>query len=286
MNVVKPNGYSCLYGTPPRQQGSILALSVHFRYTIGKEHAPTSTEDNKQMATIQNRHSYRAVLSDARGIKASKAFEKFGSVKVKVGKRPVADERRMLELLVDKLPTPISLRIDANRRLALDQAIELFGGLPRERIEYLEEPLQTGRALKELTEATGLRLALDESLFFPDPTRFREGPLIAAWILKPARMGGYLETMAYAERAQETGKFCVISSCLESGLGLWAQAQLAAAVNEEPVAAGLATDTLLDGDLIDPPFDSSAGTLRTADWRGEPSEAFLTEAGWMEEARS
>ena len=192
----------------------------------------------------------------------------------------------MLDLLIERLPESVGLRIDANRRFSLEQAIELFGGLPRERIEYLEEPLQTGRALKELTETTGLPLALDESLFFPDPTRFREGPLIAAWILKPARMGGYLETMAYAERATEIGKFVVISSCLESGLGLWAQAQLAAAVNEKPVAAGLATDAFLDGDLLDPPFDSSAGTLRAADWCGEPSKAFLREAGWLEGARS
>ena len=56
------------------------------------------------------------------------------------------------------------LRIDANRSLTLDGAKRLFEGLDPARVEYLEEPLSLPLELPALHFATGLSIALDESL--------------------------------------------------------------------------------------------------------------------------
>ncbi|NIR44403.1 MAG: o-succinylbenzoate synthase [Gemmatimonadetes bacterium] len=196
-------------------------------------------------------------------------------LKLKLGRgRPLEDERRQLEKLASALPPGTSLRLDGNRGYELDEATTLLAGLDRRRVEYLEEPLRDPRLLPRLSERTGLPIALDESLHDDELNGLWAHPCVAAHVLKPTRLGGFAETLRRAERGLRDGKRCVISSCLESGLGLSALAQLAAAIGDAPTAAGLATFQLLADDLCDPPLAATDWQLRTDDWIAQPAPRF------------
>lgn len=218
---------------------------------------------------------FAGAYEEAQAAVADGSLARFPAVKVKVGRRPLAEDRRILMLLHEHLPETTLLRLDANRSLSLDDALERFRDLPAERVEYLEEPLSNPSELAELSARTGLRMALDETLHDPAHTGLGRTQHVAAWILKPALIGHWKRVRYLAEDATKHGKAVVISSTLESGLGLWALAQVAAALPGADVPAGLATDPWLKLDIVSPPYDSSPGFVRTADWIAAPAPAIL-----------
>jgi O-succinylbenzoate synthase len=76
------------------------------------------------------------------------------------------------------------------------------------------------------------------------------------------------------ELAERAGLPVVVSSALESSVGLGAGLALAAALPELPHACGLATATLLTGDLVEQPLHAEGGLLPVE--RRDPSEELLT----------
>ena len=203
----------------------------------------------------------------------------YALIKVKVGRRPVREEREVLRLLLGELDPATRLRLDGNRALRRADAVELLDGTPTERIEYFEEPLRDVGELASLAAETGISIGLDESLREPERVDVT-APWVGAWVIKPSLAGGFRGTLRTAARARDAGIECVVSSCFESGLGLGALAQLAACVGN--AAAGLATDRWLAADLIEPRFSSEGGAVATRDWVGEPSPAVLRELGLAE----
>jgi len=210
----------------------------------------------------------RAALSEGR-------FAHFASLKVKVGRRRPDEDWALLETLLEGLPRQTRLRLDANRALTLEDACQRFGGLPLDRIEYLEEPLSDPTQLTTLHQRTGLPIALDESLQDPRLKQLRNAEGVSAWVLKPARFGDLARLHSLALEAAPDKIGIVLSSCLETGLGLSAQVQLAAALPNASAPAGLATEGWLASDLIEPPFDSSLGMIETAAWQGRPAPDVL-----------
>lgn len=63
---------------------------------------------------------------------------------------------------LDVIPDRVRLRIDFNARLTADEFVRVAATLPRERIDFVEDPCPYDEATwAELRERTGLRLALD-----------------------------------------------------------------------------------------------------------------------------
>lgn len=189
-------------------------------------------------------------------------------VKVKVGQHSLDQDRATLAHLCERHETT-RWRLDGNRAFTLTQARELLSDLDQARIEYFEEPLRDPTDLPALHEATGVSLALDETLREPTHEDLWVAPGVTAWVCKPALHGGFVATQALARRALDARVSLVVSSCFESGLGLWALAQLAACVQTPGVAAGLGTDRWIAEDLIDPPFGAGADRVAVDDWVGE-----------------
>ncbi len=214
-------------------------------------------------------------LAAARGALDAGELRGYAAVKVKVGRRPPDEERLLLSLLLTELPEGVLLRLDANRAMQLGDACALVDGIDVDRIEYFEEPLRDPAELRTLHRRAGVRIALDESLDIPlaeGEEDWRHGPGITTWVLKPSRHGALLESMKIGARAVERGIGCVVSSCFESGLGLWTLTHLAASMVEQR-AAGLATDRWLAADVIAPRFSSAGGTLRLSDAVMAPADA-------------
>ena len=176
----------------------------------------------------------------------------YGIVKVKVGALDPAADRRRLETLFAATPPPVRFRLDANRAWTPRQALAVLSGLPADRIEYVEEPLAATHLddLDEVHRRCGLLFALDETL--ADPRRWAEwlrSGSVGAVILKPTLLGGLSPALALAAAARAANKQVVVTSTLETGVGVTACLHLAAAVATAP--CGLDTLRLLDGTLLD-----------------------------------
>ena len=63
---------------------------------------------------------------------------------------------------IDVIPDRVRLRIDFNATLTAEEFVRIAAMLPRERIDFIEDPCPYDAAVwRELRERTGLRLALD-----------------------------------------------------------------------------------------------------------------------------
>jgi O-succinylbenzoate synthase len=92
-------------------------------------------------------------------------------------------------------------------------------------------------------------------------------------VLKVQPLGGVRACLELAERI---GLPVVVSSALESSVGLAAGVALAAALPELPYACGLATAQLFTADLATDPFLPVDGALQVR--RPEPDPALLAAA--------
>ena len=71
-------------------------------------------------------------------------------------------------------------------------------------------------------------------------------------VVKAGRLGGLDRAAEVMRAALNAGKATVVTSSLESGVGIAASAHLAATLPSHPYAHGLATGILLEQDLLTP----------------------------------
>jgi O-succinylbenzoate synthase len=183
----------------------------------------------------------------------------YGTVKLKVGARTVAEDVRLVRALGEELGNGISLRLDANRAWAYEEAVEFVRGAAR--FEYVEEPLAGPARLPDLARQFGVPVALDESLVGMEPDELEKHRYARAVVLKPALLGGISRTLRMAEQALRLGMTPVVSSAYESGVGTAALVALAAGIGEHPVPAGLDTYRTLAGDVLETPLSLSAPSV-------------------------
>lgn len=193
-------------------------------------------------------------LDEGLAARARAATERgFRVLKVKVAGDP---ERAAAALgaLAAGLPEGVSLRLDANRAWPPGPArcfVEAVAGLP---VESLEEPLGEGpaEALAALQDICDFPLALDESLAGPDAPGLVDGTPARRVVLKPAVLGGLRRALDLARRARRRGLEVVVTSLLDSAVGVRAAAHLAAALGPGP-AHGLDTGRWLAEDVTASP---------------------------------
>jgi o-succinylbenzoate synthase len=195
----------------------------------------------------------------------------FRVYKFKVGVAPVTDELALLQRLAGRLPSGVTLRLDANRAWSRTLAKAFLAGIKGLPVESLEEPLArpTPTSLGALQRAATCALALDESLGTLDLGQVLEYPAVRRLVLKPMLHGGLLRCLDLARRARQAGLEALITTSLDSAAGSWAAAQLAAALDQPlpRLAHGLATSDWLAQDLGRPP-PIEGGLLRLPDLPG------------------
>ncbi|MCH1865161.1 o-succinylbenzoate synthase [Nocardioides sp. CFH 31398] len=154
------------------------------------------------------------------------------------------------------------VRIDANGAWSVDDARDALARLDRAAggLEYAEQPCATVEDLAALRRRTSVRIAADESIRrAADPYRVRDLEAADVAVLKVQPLGGVAACLRVAE---DIGLPVVVSSAVESSIGLAAGVALAAALPELPHACGLGTATLLARDLLDPALVPVDGALR------------------------
>ncbi|MGP9681924.1 MULTISPECIES: o-succinylbenzoate synthase [unclassified Brachybacterium] len=182
----------------------------------------------------------------------------------------LAEDTERIEAVRDALGPTGRIRIDANAAWTLDQAKEALPLLDRAAggLEYAEQPCASIEDLAALRRAVDIPIAADESVRrAEDPLRVARAGAADVLVMKVQPLGGVQRCLELADQA---GLPVVVSSALESSVGLSAGLALAAALPDLPYACGLATASLLTGDLVPDALHARAGTLPVA--RPEPLE--------------
>ncbi|MBM7825901.1 O-succinylbenzoate synthase [Arcanobacterium pluranimalium] len=194
------------------------------------------------------------------------------TAKVKVADKKPYTSASYIENDLDRLAavrqaigSEAKIRIDVNARWSREEAIELIprydmaaGGL-----EYVEQPVQTVEDLAYVRKKVDVPIAADESIRrASDPFLVKKMGAADVVVLKNQPLGGVRPTL---ELAAELDMPVVVSSALESSVGLCAGLALAAALPQLPFACGLATSSLLHEDVTSEPLVAHNGMMSLRD---------------------
>ena len=170
--------------------------------------------------------------------------------KVKVGSDLTADLVRLAR--VRKFVPKARLRIDVNGSWSVKDALlnlrTIYGEVAGEFLEYVEQPVTTLDEMKELKETLNIpvKIAADELLRKSNNPDLSNAADIL--ILKVAPLGGIAKSLEIAKKYKLP---VVVSSALESAVGISHGLKLAAALPELNYASGLATGKLFSEDIAD-----------------------------------
>lgn len=158
------------------------------------------------------------------------------------------------------------LRVDANGAWSIAEAtgalariVDIAGGL-----EYAEQPVAGVEPLAQLREAlqkagVEVRIAADEAVRkAEDPLRVARLGAADLIVVKAAPLGGVDRAL---ELVGQAGLDAVVSSALDTSVGLTAGVALAARLPNLPYACGLGTVTLFESELVDQPLTPVAGQI-------------------------
>lgn len=186
------------------------------------------------------------------------------TVKVKVTGDLPADRERVAAVR-DLVGPAARIRLDVNAAWTLADALQQLPVLAQAAggLEYVEQPLASLAEMAQLRCETGIAVAVDETLRLAtdpfDPAMLaavRDAADVA--VLKVAPLGGVGNVLTLARRLAMP---VVVSSAMDTAVGLSAGIAAACALPHPPLACGLGTGALLAADVIDPPLVPVDGRL-------------------------
>ena len=175
-----------------------------------------------------------------------------GTAKVKVADRggTLAQDLARVEAVRAALGPAGAVRVDATAAWDVETAVRELTLLDRAAggLQYAEQPCATVAELAAVRRRVDVPIAADESI------RRAQDPLAVALagaadiaVIKCAPLGGVRRAL---EVAQACGLPCVVSSALETSVGMAAELALAAALPQLDHACGLGTIGLLRSDVV------------------------------------
>ena len=168
--------------------------------------------------------------------------------KVKVGNDLAEDLARVN--VIRQVQPQAKIRIDVNGLWSVDQAEEFLTLVGQ--IEYVEQPCATIEELRELKSKTSVKIVGDEILRkAPNPFEIDLTGAIDYLMLKVQPLGGIKRAHAIAEHHKLP---IVVSSALESAVGINHGLMLAASFKEMNFDCGLGTGSLLAADVAHLPI--------------------------------
>ena len=180
-------------------------------------------------------------------------FPGCSTVKIKVGTNHEQDLARIAS--VRKLQPEAKIRIDVNGLWSVDEAtkfLEVCGD-----IEYVEQPCATIEELRELKKRINVTIVGDEILRKSNnPFEVDLQGAIDVLMLKVQPLGGIVRANNLAQHHKLP---VVVSSALESAVGISYGLKLAASIPDLNYACGLATGSLLSSNVAE--LEINAGEI-------------------------
>lgn len=222
-----------------------------------------------------------AVVARSRGCTTAK-------VKVAEPGQSIDEDADRVAAVRDALGPEGRIRVDANAAWTASEAADALRRLARVagELEYAEQPCAGTDDLAAVRRKIDVRIAADESIRrSDDPLAVVRAEAADLAVLKVQPIGGVRAGLELAERL---GLPVVVSSALETSVGLSAGVALAAALPDLDFACGLATTSLLADDVTDDPIAVEDGHV-TVGRRGVSDERWAacaadeeTTARWNE----
>jgi o-succinylbenzoate synthase len=195
-------------------------------------------------------------------------FPGFRSVKIKVAEKGQLLQDDIARIrAVKKLYPDAKIRLDANGGFTVNQALNLLEALREIELEYFEQPVASIAELVQLRSAlreigSNLKIAADESI------RKATDPLLVAReraadiaVIKMQPLGGVARAK---EIAQDSGLEIVVSSALESSLGIAQGLYLAGSLENLDYDCGLWTQNLFTDDIVKTPLKVQNASITVA----------------------
>ncbi|MBG6237304.1 O-succinylbenzoate synthase [Mycetocola sp. CAN_C7] len=191
-------------------------------------------------------------------------FDGCRTAKVKVAERgqTLVEDVARVRAVRDLMGPEGRIRVDANGGWNVDEAEHAIHALAEFDLEYVEQPCDTVPELVEIRRRTkymGVPIAADESV------RKAADPLVVAragaadiLVLKAQPLGGIRRSLEIIAEARLP---VVVSSALDTSVGLSMGAWLAAAVPQLEYDCGLGTASLLSADVTDDPLRAVNGAI-------------------------
>nr|WP_185975990.1 o-succinylbenzoate synthase [Mycolicibacterium sp. 018/SC-01/001] len=172
------------------------------------------------------------------------------TAKVKVAEpgQSLADDVARVNAVRALVPT---VRVDANGGWSVDDAVAAAAALTADgSLEYLEQPCATVPELAEVRRRVDVPVAADESIRkAEDPLHVVRAGAADVAVLKVAPLGGLRAMLAIAAQIDIP---IVVSSALDSAVGIGAGLVAAGCLPELPHACGLGTGSLFVEDVAEP----------------------------------
>lgn len=186
---------------------------------------------------------------------------KTAKVKVaEVGQTLTQDIQR-LEAVRDALGSSAKIRIDANGAWDVEQACFALKQLDKAAggLEYVEQPCASVAEIAQVRRRQQVPVAADESIrLVDDPYRVVKAQAADVLVIKVQPLGGVRRCLRLVEELQMP---VVVSSALESSVGIAMGLALAGALPSLDYACGLATVDLIKNDVVEEPLLPQAGKL-------------------------
>jgi O-succinylbenzoate synthase len=242
------------------------------------EFSPFLEYDNKQSATwmkaaleaatkpaptpLRNEVMVNATLPNIKPGEVEKVLSNFdGCTTIKIKINDFTIDRELLIESLKHVPNA-RFRLDINGGWTLDEAIvnlKNYEGECAGLIDYVEQPCIDIADLKVLKNETGIKIAVDESIrkfLGSDLTKLKDVADIA--VIKWAPSGGI---NAALDLIKQISLPVVVSSALDSSVGISHGLALACAIPNLYGACGLATVALLEGDVTSDSLLASKGVI-------------------------
>jgi O-succinylbenzoate synthase len=196
-------------------------------------------------------------------------FGRVDAVKIKVAERgqTLDDDAARVDAVRAALPDA-AIRVDANGGWDVPEAVEALTRLAGVGLEYAEQPVPDIEGLAEVrrrlrSAGIPVPIAADESVRKEDdPLKVARAGAADLIVVKVAPLGGVRRALSIVAQA---GLPAVVSSALDTSVGIRAGLALAAALPELPYACGLGTVSLLAGDVTVDPLVADDGAIRLRD---------------------
>lgn len=194
-------------------------------------------------------------------------------VKVAQAGQGLSDDLDRVAEVRSVLGTGGRIRVDANGAWSVEQALHALLALGVYDLEYAEQPCATVAELavvraRLVRAGAPMLIAADESVRkADDPARVVLAGAADILVVKVAPLGGVAPALSIAVTC---GLPVVVSSALDSSIGIRAGIALAAALPELPYACGLGTASLLGADVVRDPLVPVAGAIRVGPVLADP----------------
>ncbi len=212
---------------------------------------------------IRDEVAVNATLPNVKVDQVSSLLASFnGCTTIKVKVNDFVNDHLLLQEILQNIPDA-KFRLDVNGSWNLEEAIINLRNYAQEfsdRIDYVEQPCRDISDLKSLRQMVKIPLAVDESIrknLGSDLTKLKEVADVA--IIKWAPTGGFQSALEVIEKIQLP---VVVSSALDSSVGISHGLSLAAAIPNLYGPCGLATVALLEADVTSQPLIAENGFIK------------------------